>query len=71
MEDDATGFAQAGEGLEPVWRELAVGDKPALKLWMDAYLAAFAFTSGMRLVTLDEDFRDFEIHGLNLWLLAS
>ena len=71
MEDDATGFATEAEGLEQVWRELAEGDKPAPKLWMDAYLAAFAITSGMRLVTFDKDFRGFESHGLDLGLLTS
>ncbi len=71
MEDDATGFATETEGLERVWRELADADKAAPKLWMDAYLAAFAITSGMRLVTLDKDFRAFEIHGLDLCLLAA
>jgi hypothetical protein len=42
----------------------------APKLWMDAYLAAFAIAGGMRIVTLDKDFRNFESQGLNLLLLS-
>lgn len=33
-------------------------------------LAAFAMTAGLRLVTLDKDFRSFEPAGLDLLLLA-
>jgi predicted nucleic acid-binding protein len=42
--------------------------KPSPKLWMDAYLAAFALQSGHRLVTTDRDFRQFK--GLDLFLLG-
>lgn len=45
--------------LEPLWRQLATTDKPSPKLWMDAYLAAFASTSGSQLVTTDGGFRQF------------
>lgn len=38
------------------------------RLWTDAYLAAFTYSSGMRLVTFDSDFNRFP--GLNLLLLA-
>ena len=37
---------------------------------MDAYLAAFAISGGMHLVTLDKDFRSFESMGLDLLLLS-
>jgi len=33
------------------------GAQPATKLWADAYLAAFAKTAGLTLVTLDQAFR--------------
>ena len=36
------------------------------KVWMDAYLAACAITSGLRLVSLDRDFKSYEAHGLDL-----
>ncbi len=39
--------------LEPEWRKLMSQDKPVPKVWTDAYLAAFAISGGMQLVTLD------------------
>lgn len=36
---------------------------------MDAYLAAFAIAAGMRLVTFDSDFGQFESMGFDLILL--
>jgi predicted nucleic acid-binding protein len=39
------------------------------KLWMDAYLAAFALAGGYQMVTTDTAFRQF--HGLDLMLLGS
>lgn len=36
---------------------------------MDAYLAAFAKAGGLRMLTLDQDFRNFVPQGLNLTLL--
>ncbi len=38
---------------------------------MDAYLAAFAITGSIRLITFDQDFRQFLKAGLNLELLQS
>jgi predicted nucleic acid-binding protein len=38
------------------------------KLWMDAYLAAFALAGGYQLVTLDKAFKQFK--GLNLRVLG-
>jgi predicted nucleic acid-binding protein len=56
--------------LEGVWRQLAETETASPKLWMDAYLAAFAITGGLRLVTFDKDFRKFENQGLD-WLLLT
>jgi toxin-antitoxin system PIN domain toxin len=70
MADDATGFETEPPGLDGVWRQLTDGDTSAPKLWMDAYLAAFAITGGLRMVTFDKDFRNFESHGLDLLLLS-
>jgi toxin-antitoxin system PIN domain toxin len=69
MADDATGFEAEPDGLDMVWRRLTDGHASSPKLWMDAYLAAFAITGGLRMVTLDKDFRNFESHGLDLLLL--
>ena len=71
MDDDATGFAAEPEGLDRVWRHLAERDSPSPKVWMDAYLAAFALTGGLRLVTLDKDFRNYVPAGLDLLLLRA
>lgn len=55
-------------GIESRWNELATRDTASPKLWMDAYLAAFALTGGYRLVTSDAAFRQFD--GLDLLLLS-
>ena len=70
MEDDATGFETEPAGLELVWRDLSEARTPSPKVWMDAYLAAFAITGGMRLAALDKDFRKFEAKGLDLLILS-
>lgn len=70
MADAAAGFEAEPPGLDRVWRQLADGDASSPKLWMDAYLAAFAITGGLKMVTFDQDFRNFESHGLDLLLLS-
>lgn len=47
-------------GLEATWRNFASTNRPSPKLWMDAYLAAFAATAGLQLVTIDTDFQQFQ-----------
>ncbi len=56
-------------GLIALWHRLAARDTASPKVWMDAYLTAFARSGGLRLVTLDHDFKSFETHGLDLILL--
>ena len=53
--------------VERKWKELASIGTASPKLWMDAYLAAFAITGGYRLVTTDKAFKQFK--GLSLLLL--
>jgi predicted nucleic acid-binding protein len=55
-------------GLEFHWKELALRDSASPKLWMDAYLAAFALAGGYQMVTTDTAFRQFS--GLDLVLLG-
>lgn len=55
-------------GLERVWVEFGRRATASPKLWMDAYLAAFAHTAGFRLVTTDGAVRQFR--GLDLIVLA-
>jgi toxin-antitoxin system PIN domain toxin len=59
------------EKLEAEWLRLATVGKAAPKRWMDAYLAAFALQSRMRLVTLDGDFEKYRKDGLDLLLLRA
>jgi len=47
-------------GLQTHWSAYAQSELPAPKRWMDAYLAAFARAYGISLLTLDNDFLDFE-----------
>lgn len=56
-------------GTRDLWLRLASRPTASPKLWMDAYLAAFAITGNLRFVTFDTDFRQFESHGLHLHLL--
>jgi toxin-antitoxin system PIN domain toxin len=56
-------------GTPVLWHRLASLDTASPKVWMDAYLAAFAIRSGMRMVTLDQDFKNFAAHGLDLLLV--
>lgn len=56
-------------GVFALWRTFATRHTASPKVWMDAYLAAFALAGGLRLVTLDGDFRNFVPQGLDLTLL--
>jgi toxin-antitoxin system PIN domain toxin len=58
-------------GMEALWWRLAGLAVAAPKRWMDAYLAAFAISSSTRIVTLDQDFRQFLGAGLDLELLQA
>jgi toxin-antitoxin system PIN domain toxin len=55
--------------LESLWHRLAGLQTASPKVWMDAYLAAFAILHEAEFVTLDQDFRNFEKDGLKLRLL--
>lgn len=56
-------------GTAALWLRLASRDTGSPKVWMDAYLAAFAICGEMRLVSLDHDFKAYVAHGLDLALL--
>lgn len=56
-------------GLSTLWRTMASMETASPKVWMDAYLAAFAIGSALRLVTLDHDFKNFVPQGLDLALI--
>ena len=48
------------KGLERLWKKFARYPNASPKLWMDAYLAAFAIAGGHQLVTTDRAFRQFK-----------
>lgn len=52
-----------------LWRAFATRDTASPKVWMDAYLAAFAVAGGLRMVTLDGDFKNFVPQRLDLALM--
>ncbi len=57
------------EGVVTLWHRLASRETASPKVWMDAYLAAFAISGALRLVTLDHDFKSYKKQGLDLLLL--
>jgi toxin-antitoxin system PIN domain toxin len=70
LADDRIVFqAREPAGLESRWQQLAVRETASPKLWMDAYLAAFALAGGYRMVTADAAFTQFA--GLDLVLLGA
>ena len=60
--------AEEPVGVESLWKEFGSRSTASPKLWMDAYLAAFALGAGYRMVTTDGAFRQFP--GLDLLVLA-
>ena len=56
-------------GVLALWHRLASRDSASPKVWMDAYLSAFAIAAGLRMVSLDQDFRNFVTPGLDLVLI--
>ena len=68
LADERIAWAEEPRGLETTWKRLAGGSKASPKLWMDAYLAAFAMSGGHQLVTTDKAFKQFK--GLKLLVLS-
>ena len=66
--DQRIGWVDEPRGLETHWKKLAGGPWPSPKLWMDAYLAAFAMAGGYQIVTTDKAFKQFKL--LDLVLLS-
>ena len=57
--------------LESRWEPLSLLGGSTGSWWTDAYLAAFAISHDIRLVTFDTDFRRFEREGLKLLVLQT
>ena len=58
------------EGFNDLWQSLGCLPTASPKVWTDAYLAALAICHGVKFVTLDSDFKNFESDGLKLHLLT-
>jgi toxin-antitoxin system PIN domain toxin len=67
LDDDRFVFKEEPAGMAAEWKQFASRDTASPKLWMDAYLAAFAVVGGYRMVTNDSAYRQFT--GLNLLIL--
>jgi toxin-antitoxin system PIN domain toxin len=59
VSDDRIAFCAEPPRMNAAWKKLAARRTSSPKLWMDAYLAAFAITGGMQLVTTDKAFTQF------------
>lgn len=57
--------------LESEWKRCGAVATVSPKVWMDAYLAAFAISGDLELVTFDRDFANFVRYGLRLTLLEA
>jgi toxin-antitoxin system PIN domain toxin len=68
LADKRISWAKEPPRLESRWRKLAASKHSSPKLWMDAYLAAFALAGDFRLVTTDKAFQQFK--GLDLLVLG-
>lgn len=60
ISDDRVRFHDEPHGLQESWRTMTSQNSASPKLWMDAYLAAFAVRSGMTLVSTDTAFYQFD-----------
>lgn len=59
LADGRISIADEPLGLDARWRQLASRPTASPKLWMDAYLAAFAIENDWTLATFDRAFRQF------------
>ena len=53
-------------GLDEAWRTNIATRQSTPKLWMDAYLAAWAATAGIAFVTFDSGFKSYPLPELQL-----
>ena len=56
LRNPAIRFAAEPSGIESVWREFSESPQSRPNIWTDAWLAAFALTTGFTLVTFDRGF---------------
>lgn len=58
--DERIVMAAEPAATETTWKPFGAIRSTSPKLWMDAYLAAFAIAGGFRLVTTDKAFKQFK-----------
>ena len=68
LKDERIQLVEEPFSVELKWKALAAVGTASPKLWMDAYLAAFAITGSYGLVTTDKAFKQFK--ELDLLLLS-
>jgi predicted nucleic acid-binding protein len=68
MASPSVAYREEPSGVEQVWYRLGALNSASPKVWMDAYLAAFAIAGGLQMVTLDQAFLQFA--GINVTILA-
>ena len=68
LAEERISWVEEPAGLETIWKKMAGRANASPKLWMDAYLAAFAIAGRYRMVTTDQGFEQFK--GLDLLLLS-
>ncbi len=69
MSDERVTFENEPPAVEAAWRQLTREESSSPKIWNDAFLAAFANTAALELVTFDRGFQRYP--GLSLRLLES
>jgi len=64
--DDRIEFVSEPEAIEPEFRRMTALRSPSPKVWVDAYLLAFAGVAGLKLITFDRGLRSrgAEVKGL-------
>jgi toxin-antitoxin system PIN domain toxin len=60
LADPRIAYAAEPADVERHWHRLAARESASPKVWMDAYLAAFAMAGGYTLVTIDTAFRQYD-----------
>lgn len=60
LADARVAFSAETNGVDAIWKRLAMRKTASPKIWMDAYLAAVAIAGDYQLVTTDADFNQFE-----------
>lgn len=59
LSDSRVLYSQEPPGLGNLWRSFTIGASFSLKVWNDAYLAAFALSGGYCLVSFDKAFGNY------------